>query len=105
MAGGAKMLSIPAAFTLHTGKDHWHVLMRARAIENQCFVLAAAQQGRHSPTRSTYGHSLIADPWGTVLCECPDGEGVAVAELDFDSLQKIRSELPALTHRRIGVES
>lgn len=105
VAGGAKMLSIPAAFTLHTGKDHWHVLLRARAIENQCFVLAAAQQGRHSPTRYTYGHSLIADPWGTVLCECPDGEGVAVAELDFDSLQKIRSELPALTHRRIGVES
>ena len=104
VAAGAKMLSIPAAFTLHTGKDHWHVLLRARAIENQCFVLAAAQQGRHSPTRYTYGHSLIADPWGTVLCECPDGEGVAVAELDFDSLARIRTELPALSHRRFGVE-
>ena len=103
-AAAAKMLSIPAAFTLHTGKDHWHVLLRARAIENQCFVLAAAQQGRHSPSRFTYGHSLIVDPWGTVLCECPDGEGVAVAELDFESLQKIRTDLPALRHRRIGVK-
>lgn len=103
-AASAKMLSIPAAFTLHTGKDHWHVLLRARAIENQCFVLAAAQQGRHSPSRFTYGHSLICDPWGTVLCECPDGEGVAVAELDFDSLHKIRTDLPALAHRRIGVK-
>jgi predicted amidohydrolase len=105
VAAGAQLLSIPAAFTLHTGKDHWHVLLRARAIENQCFVLAAAQQGRHSPTRFTYGHSLIVDPWGTVLCEVPDGEGVAVAELDFASLQKIRTDLPALAHRRIGVES
>lgn len=105
VAVGAQLLSIPAAFTLHTGKDHWHVLLRARAIENQCFVIAAAQQGRHSPTRFTYGHSLIVDPWGTVLCECPDGEGVAVAELDFSSLQKIRTDLPALSHRRIGVES
>ena len=76
-----------------------------RAIENQCFVLAAAQQGRHSPTRYTYGHSLIVDPWGTVLGECPDGEGVAVAELDLASLLKVRGELPTLTHRRIGVES
>lgn len=105
VAAGAQLLSIPAAFTLHTGKDHWHVLLRARAIENQCFVLAAAQQGRHSPTRFTYGHSLIVDPWGTVLCEVPDGEGVAVAELDFASLQKIRTDLPSLAHRRIGVES
>ncbi len=104
-AASAKLLSIPAAFTLHTGKDHWHVLLRARAIENQCFVLAAAQQGRHSPTRFTYGHSLIVDPWGTVLCECPDGVGVAMAELDLDSLTKIRTDLPALRHRRIGVES
>ena len=104
VAKSALMLSIPAAFTLHTGKDHWHVLLRARAIENQCFVLAAAQQGRHSPTRLTYGHSLIADPWGTVLCECPDGEGVAIAELNFDSLFQIRAELPALAHRRIPLE-
>lgn len=101
-AAGARMLVVPAAFTLHTGKDHWHVLLRARAIENQCFVLAAAQQGRHGPTRQTYGHSLIADPWGTVLCECPEGEGVAVAELDFAAQDRIRSELPCLQHRRIA---
>jgi predicted amidohydrolase len=98
---GARMLAVPAAFTLHTGKDHWHVLLRARAIENQCFVLAAAQQGRHSPSRLTYGHSLIVDPWGTVLAECPDGEGVAVAELDLAAQARIRSELPCLAHRRI----
>jgi predicted amidohydrolase len=101
VALGAKLLVIPAAFTLHTGKDHWHVLLRARAIENQCFVLAPAQQGRHSPSRQTYGHSLIVDPWGTVLADCPDGEGVAMAELDLTALARIRTELPALEHRRI----
>jgi predicted amidohydrolase len=100
-AAGARLLVVPAAFTLHTGKDHWHVLLRARAIENQCFVLAAAQQGRHGATRQTYGHSLIADPWGTVLSECPDGEGVAVAELDFARQDQIRRELPCLGHRRL----
>ena len=101
VARGARLLVVPAAFTLHTGKDHWHVLLRARAIENQCFVLAPAQQGRHSPTRQTYGHSLIIDPWGTVLADCPDGEGVALAELDLVAQDRIRQELPALQHRRI----
>ena len=101
---GARMLAIPAAFTLHTGKDHWHVLLRARAIENQCFVIAAAQQGRHSATRVTYGHSLIVDPWGTVLADCPDGEGLAVAELDFAQQDRVRADLPCLQHRRILVE-
>lgn len=100
---GARILTVPAAFTLHTGKDHWHVLLRARAIENQCFVLAPAQQGRHSPTRVTYGHSLIIDPWGTVLADCPDGEGIALAELDFSTLERIRTELPCLAHRRLGM--
>ena len=99
---GARMLAVPAAFTLHTGKDHWHVLLRARAIENQCFVLAAAQQGRHSANRVTYGHSLIVDPWGTVLAECTDGEGVAVAELDFGWQDRVRTDLPCLHHRRIA---
>ncbi|MBL9004956.1 MAG: carbon-nitrogen hydrolase family protein [Myxococcales bacterium] len=102
---GARMLAVPAAFTLHTGKDHWHVLLRARAIENQCFVLAAAQQGRHSPTRITYGHSLIVDPWGTVLSDCSDGEGLALAELDFALQDRIRTDLPCLLHRRIGAEN
>jgi predicted amidohydrolase len=100
---GARILTVPAAFTLHTGKDHWHVLLRARAIENQCFVLAPAQQGRHSPTRVTYGHSLIIDPWGTVLADCPDGEGIALAELDFSTLERVRTELPCLAHRRLGL--
>ena len=99
---GARMLAIPAAFTLHTGKDHWHVLLRARAIENQCFVLAAAQQGRHSANRVTYGHSLIVDPWGVVLAECTDGEGIAVAELDFRWQDRVRTDLPCLNHRRIS---
>lgn len=98
---GARILTIPAAFTLHTGRDHWHVLVRARAIENLAFVLAAAQYGRHNPKRVTYGHSCIVDPWGTILAEVGDKEGVAVAELDFDYQDKLRSELPALGHRRL----
>jgi nitrilase len=98
---GARMLAVPAAFTLHTGRDHWHVLLRARAIENLAFVLAAAQYGRHNPKRVTYGHSLIVDPWGQILCEVGDHEGVALAELDFDYQDKLRRELPALNHRRL----
>ena len=105
VARGARHLVVPAAFTLHTGKDHWHVLLRARAIENQCFVLAPAQQGRHSANRQTYGHSLIIDPWGTVLADCPDGEGVALAELDLRAQDRIREELPALQHRRVAALS
>jgi predicted amidohydrolase len=101
-ARGARLLIVPAAFTLHTGKDHWHLLLRARAVENQCFVLGAAQQGRHSDNRQTYGHSLIVDPWGTVLAECPDGEGVAVAELDFLAQDRVRGQLPCLAHRKIN---
>jgi predicted amidohydrolase len=102
VARGARTLVVPAAFTLHTGKDHWHLLLRARAVENQCFVLAAAQQGRHSAQRLTYGHSLIVDPWGTVLAECPDGEGLAIAELDFAAQDRVRSQLPCLGHRRLS---
>jgi predicted amidohydrolase len=98
---GARVLVVPAAFTLHTGRDHWHVLLRARAIENLAFVLAAAQYGRHNARRVTYGHALIVDPWGHVLAEMGDHEGVAVAELDFDYQDKLRRELPALTHRRL----
>jgi deaminated glutathione amidase len=98
---GARMLAIPAAFTLHTGRDHWHVLVRARAIENLAFVLASAQYGRHNAKRVTYGHSCIVDPWGTILAEVGDKEGVAVAELDFAYQDKLRRELPALGHRRL----
>jgi predicted amidohydrolase len=100
-ATGARLLTVPAAFTLHTGRDHWHALLRARAIENLSFVLAAAQYGRHSYKRSTYGHALIIDPWGQVLAEMGDRVGVAVAELDFDYQDRLRSELPSLQHRRL----
>ena len=96
---GATILSVPAAFTLMTGKDHWEVLLRARAIENQAFVIASAQSGKHGNWRQSYGHSMIIDPWGLVLARSQDGEGIAVAELDFRAQEKIRSELPALRHR------
>ncbi len=98
---GAEVLVVPAAFTLHTGKDHWHVLLRARAIESQCFVVAAAQWGKHPQGRATYGHSLIVDPWGTVLSEAPDRIGVIVADLDRDDLRRVRASLPSLRHRRL----
>ncbi len=104
---GAIAHAIPAAFTLHTGKDHWHVLMRARAIETQSYVLAAAQTGRHvradgSGNRVSYGHALIADPWGCVLAECGEGDGVAVAEIDPAYVAKVRRGLPSLRHRRLS---
>ncbi len=100
-SGGARMAVVPAAFTLHTGRDHWHVLLRARAIENLMYVIAPAQQGRHEGNRLTFGHSLIVEPWGTVIADAPDGEGVAVAELDFERQARLRRELPALDHRRL----
>ena len=102
--GGARILVVPAAFTLQTGKDHWHVLLRARAIENQCFVLAAAQQGTHPGNRQTYGHSLIVNPWGTVLAECADGEGLALTELAFADQDRVRREVPCLQNRRLPEE-
>jgi predicted amidohydrolase len=98
---GAELLCVPSAFTLATGRDHWEVLLRARAIENQCFVLAPAQWGSHPGKRVTYGRSMIVDPWGTVLCCCPDGVGVAVAELDREAQQRIRKSLPALELRKL----
>jgi deaminated glutathione amidase len=96
---GAELLLVPAAFTLHTGKDHWHVLLRARAIEAQCYVAAAAQWGKHPLGRATYGHSLVADPWGTVVAECSDGIGYALARLEAKKLEEVRSSLPSLKHR------
>jgi predicted amidohydrolase len=99
VAQGAQVLSIPAAFTLMTGKDHWEPLLRARAIENQCYVIAAAQSGKHGAWRMSYGHSMIIDPWGTVLCRAPDGEDIAIAEINLSRQDKIRAELPALRHR------
>ena len=97
---GAEILAIPAAFTVPTGEAHWHVLMRARAIEAGCFVVAAAQTGAHADGRATYGHSLVVDPWGTVLLDMGTAPGVGFAELDRMRLHEIRSRIPALRHRR-----
>jgi len=95
-----EIIALPAAFALVTGRDHWEILLRARAIENQAFVVAANQTGRVTPQLETYGHSLIIDPWGTVLASAGDGEDLVVAELDFARMQEIRGQLPALMHRR-----
>jgi predicted amidohydrolase len=97
---GAQVLLVPAAFTLQTGKDHWEPLLRARAIENQCYVAAAAQTGRHNEKRETWGHALICDPWGAVVAQCREGEGVAVAEVDLAWLHAVRVRIPVQQHRR-----
>lgn len=99
---GVTVINVPAAFTAKTGVAHWHTLLKARAVENQCFVLAAGQCGTHPGGRGTYGHSLILDPWGETLAEVrEDAPGFAVAELDAARLQSIRESFPALTHRRL----
>jgi predicted amidohydrolase len=97
---GAEILTVPAAFTLATTRDHWEVLLRARAIENQCFVIAPNQIGAHPPGNRSGGRSTIVDPWGIPLATAADGETAIVAELDFNQLKDIRTRLPALTHRR-----
>ncbi len=97
---GAQLLTYPSAFTVATGMAHWEVLLRARAVENQCFVAAAAQCGRHNDRRSSYGHSMVVDPWGAVLARCGDGEGVAVAPLDLGRLAEVRRSMPLQRHRR-----
>jgi len=100
-ARGARVVAVPSAFTAETGKDHWHVLLRARAIENQVYVLAPAQAGSHGPTRRSYGHALVVDPWGTILAECGEPEGFALARLDFAYQDKVRAALPVLSHRKL----
>ena len=97
---GAEFLTVPAAFTRFTGQAHWHVLLRARAIETGCFVLAPAQCGTHAEGRQTYGHSLIVAPWGEVLADAGDEPGVVLAEIDPAKVQKARGMVPALTHDR-----
>lgn len=99
--GGAQVLLVPAAFMLHTGRDHWEVLLRARAIENQCYVLAAGQIGSHDPGRTCFGRSMVVDPWGTVVAQAPDTTGVVFADLDLPRLETIRTELPSLANRRL----
>ena len=94
------LLSVPAAFTYTTGRAHWELLLRARAVENQCYVIAPAQGGTHENGRRTWGHSMVVDPWGEVLAVRPEGEGIVVAEVDAKRLATVRTQLPALEHRR-----
>jgi len=98
---GADFLAIPSAFTVPTGKAHWHVLMRARAIENGCFVFAPAQWGEHAEGRRTYGHSLIVDPWGEVLADAGEGVGIVSARIEVDAIAKARRMVPSLQHDRV----
>lgn len=100
---GADLLAVPSAFTLATGKDHWEPLLRARAIENQCFVLAPAQHGAHDDggLRESYGHSTIIDPWGLPLATAADGPGLAMAEIDLDRVARVRRAIPVRQHRRL----
>ncbi|WP_337877757.1 carbon-nitrogen hydrolase family protein [Caldimonas sp.] len=95
------LIAVPSAFTHTTGQAHWEVLLRARAIENQCYVMAPAQGGRHENGRRTFGHTLIIDPWGEVLARVEEGEGVACADLDPARIAQVRQRLPALAHRRL----
>lgn len=97
---GATMLAIPSAFTQQTGEAHWHLLVRARAVENGCFVFAAAQGGKHENGRETYGHSLIVDPWGHILAEGGSEPGVVMAEVDLAEVAKARARIPSLQHGR-----
>jgi deaminated glutathione amidase len=98
---GAEVLVVPAAFTVTTGKDHWHVLLRARAIESQAYVVAAAQWGKHPLGRQTYGKSCIIDPWGEVIAQASEGEGVITAIIDRAYLEQVRTSLPSLQHRKL----
>jgi len=95
---GAEVLLVPSAFTAHTGAAHWHLLLRARAVENQCYVVAAAQWGRHNDKRESYGHALIADPWGTIVGERESGDGVVLATLDGDTVARRRTQMPCARH-------
>lgn len=98
---GARVLFVPAAFTRETGRDHWEVLLRARAIENLCYVVAPAQSGEHGAGRVSFGRSMVIGPWGQVLAQCQDGEGFIVCDLDFDVLEEARRRLPSLRHVRL----
>lgn len=98
---GAEVIVVPAAFTLHTGKDHWTPLLTARAIESQAWVIAAAQWGVHPGGRRCYGHSMVIDPWGTVVAQCPDRPGFALATIDHEYQKQVRDGLPSLKHRRL----
>lgn len=97
----AELVTVPSAFTHTTGKAHWEFLLRARAIENQCYVIAANQGGVHNAKRETWGHSMIIDPWGVILDQIESGEGVAVAAVDLNAMARIRRDMPVMSHRRL----
>ena len=97
--GNLNLILMPAAFTYVTGAAHWELLLRARAVENQCYVLAAAQGGRHENGRRTWGHSMLVDPWGEIISAVPEGEGIAIGDMDPARLAQVRRDLPALKHR------
>jgi predicted amidohydrolase len=99
--GECTLIVVPAAFTYTTGKSHWETLLRARAIENQCYVLAAAQGGTHPNGRRTWGHSMLIDPWGEVKAVLDEGEGLVIGDIESHRLQKVRESLPALRHRKL----
>lgn len=99
---GVDLLAVPAAFTYTTGQAHWELLLRARAVENQCYVIAPAQGGQHASGRRTWGHSMVIDPWGQVLSVLDEGEGVVSADVDPARLTQVRQQLPALAHRKLG---
>ncbi len=99
------LILMPAAFTYTTGKAHWELLLRARAVENQCYLLASAQGGLHENGRRTWGHSMLVDPWGEIVSVLPEGEGLVIGKVDQDRLAEIRLNLPALRHRVIGETS
>lgn len=99
-SAGAEIVAVPAAFTVPTGQAHWHLLLRARAVESACFVVAAAQCGRHEDGRETYGHSLVVDPWGEVVLDMGTGEGIGFAEIDLAKVNAARARVPVIAHRR-----
>ena len=97
---GAQIITVPSSFTVPTGEAHWHVLLRARAIESGCFIIAPAQHGLHEDGRETYGHSLIIDPWGNILAEKPEETGIILADLNLDLVESVREKIPCLQHDR-----
>src|SRR5436853_1801943 len=97
---GAQIIMVPAGFTLHTGRDHWEVLLRARAIENLCYVVAPAQVGKYPPNRECFGRSMIIDPWGLVLAQAPDMPTVTLSDIDLTQIERVRAQIPSLENRR-----
>lgn len=100
---GAQFISVPSAFTVPTGQAHWQVLLQARAIETQCFILAANQTGQHNATRASFGHSMIVSPWGEILSQAGTEEAILMAECDLAYLQQVREKMPVLAHQRFAL--